>query len=45
MRELLALAMAMVTEPQYVFGAAIVGCTCASKSSQQMRPTVNEARP
>src|SRR5262249_29004927 len=44
-RRLFALAIAMVTEPQYVCGAAMVGCTCSSKSSQQMRPTVGDAKP
>src|SRR4030095_4480210 len=44
-RRLLALAIAMVTEPQYVFGAATVGCTWSSKSSQQMRPTVDAPGP
>jgi hypothetical protein len=35
----------MVTEPQYVFGAAMFGCTCAEKLSQQMRPIVVNAKP
>jgi hypothetical protein len=29
--------------PLYVFGAATLGCTCAPKSRQVMRPTIDYA--
>jgi len=32
---------AKATEPQYVCGAATLGRTCAQKSRQDMRPTVD----